>query len=71
METVKSPLQSLTVISAAAAAMLNLVSVFGVRIDPALAGQAVDGATQLGSAVMAGIAIYGRLRATKRIARGT
>lgn len=69
MEQTKSPAQSLTILSAAAAAVLSLLGAAGVAIDPQLAGQAIDGATQLASAAMAAVAIYGRLRATKRITR--
>ena len=69
MEDQKTPLQSLTVLSAASSAILSLLGAFGVSVDPALAGQAVNGAAQLASAAMAAVAVYGRIRATTRIAR--
>jgi len=70
MEPTKTPFQSLTVLSAATSVLLSLLGAAGVAVDPALAAQAVNGAAQIASAVCAGVAIYGRLRATTRIARG-
>ncbi len=70
MDQFKTPLQSLTVLSAASSALLSLLGAVGVAVDPQVAGQAVNGAAQLASAAMAAVAIYGRLRATTRIARG-
>lgn len=69
MEDAKTPLQSLTVVSAAASAIVSLLGAFGITLDPALAGQAANGAAQLASAAMAAMAVYGRIRATTRIAR--
>ena len=69
MDGAKPALQSLTVISAATSALLSLLGIAGVTIDPALAGRAVDAVVQLGSAVLALVAVYGRVRATTRIGR--
>ncbi|WP_294395382.1 hypothetical protein [uncultured Sphingomonas sp.] len=69
MTGTKPALQSLTIVSAATSALLSLLAAFGVTIDPALAGQAVDIAVQIASAVLALVAVIGRLRATTRIAR--
>lgn len=67
----KPAVQSLTVVSASASAVLSLLGALGVVTDPALAGQAIEGAVQLGSAALALAAVIGRLRATTRIkARG-
>lgn len=63
----KTALQSLTVLSAGAAALVSLAGALGVSVDPALAAQATDGVAQLVSAGLAAVAIYGRLRATSRI----
>lgn len=70
MNDTKTPLQSLTVLSAASSALLSLLGAAGVAIDPQVAAQAVNGAAQLASAALAAVAIYGRLRATTRIQRG-
>lgn len=69
MEPTKAPFQSLTIVSAATSALLSLAGAVGVTLDPAVAAQAVNGVAQLVSAICAGLAIYGRLRATTRIAR--
>ncbi len=63
----KSPLQSLTVVSAAASALVSVMGVFGIGIDPALADQSVQTLGQLLSALLALVAVYGRIRATTRI----
>lgn len=67
MENVKTPLRSLTVLSAASSALLSLLGAFGVTVDPQLVGQATNGVAQIASAAMAAVAIYGRIRATKRL----
>jgi hypothetical protein len=69
MNDTKPAIQSLTVVSATASALLSLLGALGVIKDPVLAGQALDGAVQLGSATLAMVAIVGRMRATTRIAR--
>lgn len=71
MGRTKMPWQSLTVVSAAASAVVSLLGAAGVAVDPGAAAQAVDGAAQLVSAAMAALAVYGRLRATTRIARAS
>ena len=68
MEGAKSPLQSLTVVSAAASALLSLLGAGGITLDPALVGQAVSGGAQCVSAALALVAVYGRIRASVRIA---
>lgn len=68
--TTKSPLQSLTVVTAAASSVLSLLAAFGVKVDPQLIGDATTSVTQLGAAVLAAAAVYGRLRATTRIGGG-
>ena len=70
MTSTKTAFRSLTVLAAAGAVVVSLAGAFGIAVEPEMARQAVDGVAQLVSAVMAGIAIYGRLRATTRIARG-
>ncbi len=69
MDETKTPFQSLTVVSAGTSALIGLLGAVGMAIDPQVAGQAVNGVGQLLSAITAGIAVYGRLRATRRIAR--
>jgi hypothetical protein len=64
MDGAKSPLRSLTIWSAAASALVSLLALFGLRIDPALADEAVRQGEQIVSAALALIAIYGRVRAT-------
>jgi uncharacterized membrane protein len=65
----KSPLQSLTIMSAAASALVSIFALFGVNVDPALADQGVQAVGQMLSAALAVIAVYGRIRAEHRIGR--
>ena len=67
MNESKPAIQSLTVVSATASALLSLLGAIGIVKDPVLAGQAVEGAMQLSSAALAMVAIVGRMRATTRI----
>jgi hypothetical protein len=69
MNGTKPALHSMTVLSAGLSALLSLLGALGVTIDPAVAGAAADAAVQLVSAVLAAVAIFGRLRATTRIGR--
>ncbi|WP_420142891.1 hypothetical protein [Sphingomonas sp.] len=69
MDGSKPAIRSLTVVSAGLSALVSLLAALGVAVDPAVAGQAMDGAVQLLSAVLAMVAIVGRLRATTRIGR--
>jgi len=69
MDGAKSPFRSVTVLSAATSALLSLLGVLGVNLDPQVAGDALDGICQLASAILAIAAVYGRLRATTRIGR--
>lgn len=67
MDGTKSPLQSLTVVTAAASGLLSLLGAFGVQVDPQLVGDAASSIAQLGAAALAAAAVYGRIRATVRI----
>lgn len=67
MDGAKPPFQSLTILSAASSALLSLFGLLGVQLDPQLVDQAVSQAAQIASAIMALVAVYGRLRATARI----
>lgn len=69
MDGAKSPFQSLTIASAASAALVNVLALLGVGIDPALADQASTQVAQIVSAVLALVAVYGRYRASRRIGR--
>jgi hypothetical protein len=69
MKETKPAIQSLTVVSATASALLGMLGALGVVKDPVLAGQAIDGAVQLTSAALALVAIVGRMRATTRIGK--
>ena len=69
MDTIKTPYRSLTVLAAAGSLLVSLAGAMGIAMDAATAAQAVDAMAQLASAAMAAVAIYGRLRATTRIAR--
>lgn len=69
MEGAKTPLQSLTIVSAAASALVSVLALIGVRIDPAAAGDAASQIGQIVSAALALVAVYGRLKATARIGR--
>jgi protein-S-isoprenylcysteine O-methyltransferase Ste14 len=69
MDGTKPALRSVTILSAATSALLSLLGLFGIVVDPDVAGQAADAAMQLLSAVLAMVAIVGRLRATTRIGR--
>jgi protein-S-isoprenylcysteine O-methyltransferase Ste14 len=69
MDGTKPAVRSLTILSAATSALLSLLGVFGIVIDPELGAQAADAAVQLLSAILAVVAIVGRLRATTRIGR--
>lgn len=71
MDGAKSPLQSLTILSAALSATVSLLGACGVTVDPQLAGQAVTGVSQIASASLALLAVYGRLRATTKIGGGS
>lgn len=66
MQETKSPIQSLTVISAAASALVSVLGATGV-IDTQTAADAGNAVSQLIAAGLALIAIYGRVRATSRI----
>jgi hypothetical protein len=69
MDGTKPALRSVTILSAATSALLSLLGLLGVSIDPDVAGQTADAAVQLLSAVLAVVAVVGRLRATTRIGR--
>jgi protein-S-isoprenylcysteine O-methyltransferase Ste14 len=69
MDETKPATRSLTIIAAAISALLSLLGAAGVAIDPVLAGEAANGVVELASAVLALVAIVGRLRATTRIGR--
>jgi hypothetical protein len=68
MTKTKSPLQSLTVVSAAASALVSILGATGA-ISAQTAGEVSDTTGQLISAGLALAAIYGRFRATSRIGR--
>lgn len=59
----KSPFQSLGVIGSAGAILTSALSVFGVQVAPGVSAN-IDAVITGGFAVLA---LYGRLRATKRI----
>jgi hypothetical protein len=69
MDGSKSPVQSLTIVSAAASALVSLLALCGIGIDPALANDTARGVDQLAAAVLALVAVYGRWRASVRIGR--
>lgn len=59
----KGPLSSLTIVSAAASGLISLANAAGLSI-PVEAGPALS---QIAAGLLAGVAIYGRWRATKII----
>ncbi|ARR52051.1 hypothetical protein HY78_00535 [Rhizorhabdus wittichii DC-6] len=66
MNATKAPLQSITVNAAAGSAVVSLLTAFGIDLGP-------DGATYINALVAGGlaiVAIWGRIRATRRIVRG-
>ncbi|KKC27450.1 hypothetical protein [Sphingomonas sp. SRS2] len=66
MNATKGPFASLTVWSSAGAAIVSGLSAFGIDLGP-------DGANQINAivaGVLATVAIYGRIRASRRIATG-
>ena len=68
MDEVKSPLKSLTVVAATASALASMLGAAGI-VDAATADSAGNAVSQLVSAGLALIAVYGRIRATSRIGR--
>ena len=66
MDATKSPFSSLTIVSSAGSAIASGLALFGVDIGP-------DGASQVNTAIagiLALVAIYGRIRASRRISTG-
>ncbi len=66
MDATKPLSQSVTVNAAAGSAIVSILTAFGVDLGP-------DGATYVNailSAGLAAVAIWGRIRATRRIASG-
>lgn len=66
MNATKSPIESITVNAAAGSAIVSVLTAFGIDLGP-------DGATYVNalfSAALAGVAIWGRIRATRRITSG-
>lgn len=66
MDATKSPLSSVTVNAAAGSAIVSILTAFGIDLGP-------DGATYINAIFAAGlaiVAIWGRIRATRRITTG-
>jgi uncharacterized membrane protein len=64
----KSPLQSLTITSAAVAILVQILAIFGIQIAPEEAEAIGASINSIVTVVLLVVTIYGRWRATRAIA---